>query len=601
MYIIQTLNTCSTKIHWVIGVKLFMKTALKKNTNMPNMSKKNLYIIIAAALVIVAAAVLVTILLLNSGKNVKDLYFQTEIKNFIKLMSDAEKRQNDKALEMKPFLEKPSRTRLELSAKLPHGSSSNVSVSSGGNSGYGYGDLPGQAIDIINSSKLVLNSRYNLKEGLNASTLSFLLEGQSFLDINTFSENDTIGLQVPVIYDKYFVLDRNNLPSALKKFGVDMPVKKIFNVSEIKNAATFSLEASKNIFTDYLKFLEENIQEGNISMSKNVKMKEMSYQTGTNASTDINASNNNSSTSGTISQEPGKSASKANKESRYNIFNVKLDEEEFKTISKKTVEVFLSDSRFVNMTMGNLTSVFSMLEEAGYLNIFPSLKPAAAEILNYRDTEKLKTELINIIDTTAFPEGFNMTLVVDAVGNFTDRKINLSSKADDEPARKYSIHAGRFFTKAIIEQESSVSGNAGSTDDKAVIEFEHVKGSNPGDTYMHLNCVNNIWPDFDLTVNSSTESSKDDKRKAINTNCRVNMRLTASQLGFDNANILLDLKREDRYDIDLNIPELNNESAINLTTADENQVNALVMELQFSAAKFLLSNQSILNAFSSDN
>ena len=132
-----------------------------------------------------------------------------------------------------------------------------------------------------------------------------------------------------------------------------------------------------------------------------------------------------------------------------------------------------------------------------------------------------------------------------------------------------------------------------------MIEYEEIRNKGQGNTYIRVNCVNNIWPDFDLTLNLDSESSKDDKRKALNTNYLIDINLTAEELGFNNASILIDIKREDRYDVEFTVPELNNETAINLSTSSKDEIEALIMDLQFSAAKFLLGNQSILDAFTS--
>jgi len=546
-----------------------MKTQLVNNVNT---QKKKLYIIIGIALITLIAVAIAVIFVMNSNKDVKDLYFQTEIKNFVNSMDELKKIQDDSITRNKPFRENPSRTRYELSAKLSKTDNSNSSNNTNSNNTEGFINIPTQAVDIINSTKLILNSRYDIKKDINMSSLSFLLEGQSFIDINTLFQGDTIGLQLPIIYDKYFIMDKNNVSEALSKFGLDIPIKSIFSISQLQAATTFSIEDSKNIFIDYLKFLQENISIENISMSKNVKLQELKYPS-------------------IASVNP----EEAKKTGKYNIFSIKLSEEEFKPIAIKTVDVLCSDSRFVDMTIGNLTSILNIIEEAGYLNMASSIESAVKNINNLKDIESLKTELTGIINNTAFPDGFNMTLVVDPSGNLADRKISLSSKTMNEPVRKYSMQTGKFFTKTTIEQES-----ARDSDGNALIEFEKVRKGTTGDMYVHISCLNNMWSDFDLTVDSSSQNSKDDKRKSLNTNYLVDIRLTARDLGFDNANILLDLKREDRYGIEFSMPELNNETSINLNNSAKEQVDALMMDLQFSAAKFLLGNQSILNAFTSE-
>jgi len=403
------------------------------------------------------------------------------------------------------------------------------------------------------------------------TTLSFLLAGQNIVDINTLSQDEIIGLQIPVIYDKYFVMDKNNISGALNKFGLDIPLKSIISPSQLKDAATFSEEETKNLFTDYINFLQESISNQNISMSKNVEIQELQYP---------------SITSG--NQQESK------KTGKYNIFKIQLSEEEFKPVALKTINFLCSDSRFADMTSGNITSILNLIESTGILNTVSSADSLLDEIKNYSDMEKLKSILTDFINNTAFPDGFNMTLITDLKGNIVDRKIDFSSQGQDEPVRKYNIHAGSFFTKVTIEQGSSEDSS-----NNALIEFEKVRKNTEGDAYMHIYCVNNIWPDFDLTINLDKESSEDNKRKAINTNYLIDINLSADALGLYNANILLDVKGEERYDVEFSMPDLNNETAVNLSTLSKEEIDALMMELQFSAAKFLLGNQSIINAFTS--
>ncbi len=538
-----------------------------------NTGKKKTYVILVSIIAVIIIAAIAAFVAINSNKNVKDLYFQTEIKNFADLMNEIQKKRIDVENKYKPFKEKPSRSRYEISVKISDAAKdvgSNSNNSSKNNSG-SFINLSRQAIEIINNAKLIYNLRYDLGKGMNMTTLSFLLAGQNIVDINTLSQDEIIGLQIPVIYDKYFVMDKNNISGALNKFGLDIPLKSIISPSQLKDAATFSEEETKNLFTDYINFLQESISNQNISMSKNVEIQELQ---------------NPSITSG--NQQESK------KTGKYNIFKIQLSEEEFKPVALKTINFLCSDSRFADMTSGNITSILNLIESTGILNTVSSADSLLDEIKNYSDMEKLKSILTDFINNTAFPDGFNMTLITDLKGNIVDRKIDFSSQGQDEPVRKYNIHAGSFFTKVTIEQGSSEDSS-----NNALIEFEKVRKNTEGDAYMHIYCVNNIWPDFDLTINLDKESSEDNKRKAINTNYLIDINLSADALGLYNANILLDVKGEERYDVEFSMPDLNNETAVNLSTLSKEEIDALMMELQFSAAKFLLGNQSIINAFTS--
>lgn len=589
---------------------------------------RNLYILTSAILVIAVIAVIIFISV-GKNKNVKDLYFEIETKNFVNFMSDIIKKQNDSMAKTKPLREQPSRTRHEISVKLSN-------LGSGGNQGL---NIPEQAIDVINSSKLVLNSRYDLKNDIQTGSLSFLLEGQSFLDINTFLDKNIMGLQIPVIYDKYFVLDKNNVSYAFDRFGIDMPAKKILIPSEINDTLKIPLVEFKDIFTDYIAFMEDIIAEQNISITKNVKLKQVEYPVsnynnpvlqGKNEQQDndkqkqqnlVTVKSETSSKFGAasllgvvsksdIKLEPEtvyqsqESSNNRSKSDKYDIFTIKLNEDEFKAVAEKTIDMLCSDKRLFDITLGKTYTVCEMLKDAGYFDLSKDLEAAYNQAKKYEDINMLKQDLLNIIKYSSFPEGFNMALTVDKSGNIVDRKISFANKMEGESKRMFSLHAGQFFTRLVIEQESSESkseNSLGTDNSNAVIEIEIIRQEEASRNFIYINCVNNIWPDFKAAINTTKTSSEDNKKKTLNTNYILDIDLTCTELGIEKGNMLIDVKREDRYGIDFTLPEINEDTAVDIKSITEDGIETVKTEIQFSAAKFLLTNQYLINAFTSED
>jgi hypothetical protein len=589
---------------------------------------RNLYILTSAILVIAVIAVIIFISV-GKNKNVKDLYFEIETKNFVNFMSDIIKKQNDSMAKTKPLREQPSRTRHEISVKLSN-------LGSGGNQGL---NIPEQAIDVINSSKLVLNSRYDLKNDIQTGSLSFLLEGQSFLDINTFLDKNIMGLQIPVIYDKYFVLDKNNVSYAFDRFGIDMPAKKILIPSEINDTLKIPLVEFKDIFTDYIAFMEDIIAEQNISITKNVKLKQVEYPVsnynnpvlqGKNEQQDndkqkqqnlVTVKSETSSKFGAasllgvvsksdIKLEPEtvyqsqESSNNRSKSGKYDVFTIKLNEDEFKAVAEKTIDMLCSDKRLFDITLGKTYTVCEMLKDAGYFDLSKDLEAAYNQAKKYEDINMLKQDLLNIIKYSSFPEGFNMALTVDKSGNIVDRKISFANKMEGESKRMFSLHAGQFFTRLVIEQESSESkseNSLGTDNSNAVIEIEIIRQDKAGRNFIYINCVNNIWPDFKAAINTTKTSSEDNKKKTLNTNYILDIDLTCTELGIEKGNMLIDVKREDRYGIDFTLPEINEDTAVDIKSITEDGIETVKTEIQFSAAKFLLTNQYLINAFTSED
>lgn len=524
--------------------------------------KKNLTLYILLAAVVLAVAAVSIYYFITSGKdtNAKDLYFQIESKNFVNYMNEVEKKQDKSAAIEKLLREQPSRTRHEISVKLSQSDSQ-------GGSGFSLLNLPQQAIDVINSIKIVTSSKYDIKNNKKADSLSFLLQGQSFIDINTFWDNDTVGFQIPVIYDKYFVFNKNSLSEVLAKFGIDIPVKQVVSVSDITGSLDFSAKEFKDAIEDYIQFLRDNITDRQVSMTKNIKPELQDEQQG--------EGQNSTAASG-----------------KYDMFVLTMDEDRFKDIAIKTIDMFCTDKRLFNMTFGKIFPVIDMLNSAGYFDLAETLEGLPGQVSRYEDMEKLKQDLTSAIEKSSFPEGFSMTVIVNKNGNIVDRKVSFSQVYPNQYERWFSLHSGPLFMNLVIEQ-----GESKNNPYNARIEIKHQEEEGTGTSHTYINCVNNLWPDFELAVNKEKQTSTNDKDKVINTSYTLDLDLTCKDLNINNANILVSIQREDRYGIEFQLPSLNENTAIDLNMADEDAINKVMAEIQFSAAKFLLTNQYLLNAF----
>jgi len=520
-----------------------------------NFYVKNYRNIIIAAIVIIVVAVVGVVFFFRRPKNIKDTYFQIEKENIETRISEAEKNYNDKMAKTRPFREQPSRTRYELSFKLqPYNANQNTQDF--------FGVLPSQAIDIINSAKIVLNSRYDIKNELKLGALSLLVESQSFIDINTFQNKNQMGIQVPVIYDKYFVFDNDNISTIFQKFGANIPIKKIITLSDIKNNINCSPSEFQQIFIDYLKFLQENITDDQITIAK-----------GINAETKTSNAKD--------------------------IFSIKFDELQFKSIAKKSIEYLCTDERLMNKTSEQLYSLFDIFEDAGYFDILDIVLNINImdEIQKYRDAENLCQNLIKIIENTSFPDGFNMTFAVDKKRTPIFREITLASSYQNEPKRTYNFHIEpSSYAKLKIEQEY-LENKA----ENAIIEIESQKQTGVGGTLFHINCINNLWPDFEAKINTRKTTEEDEKNKTINANYLIDIDFTCSELEIQNANLVLDVKKEDKYGVNFNLPDINEATAIDLNLIDSSGIEALQNDIQFSIMRFLVANQYLLEAFTSED
>lgn len=507
-------------------------------------NKKNT--IISVLVIVLLVTIPAFLFFKNRKEDVKDLYFRIETKNFVKNMDDLwrNKLANDK--KYKPFKENPSQVRYELSAKL----SSPNSIKEA------FGDIPEPVIDIVNSSKLVLNSKYDLKEEKSLTSLAFLLEGLSFVDINMFTEKETIGLQVPIIYEKYFLFNRNNMAPNLEKFGLNLPIKKIVLPKEIKNASSFSILEIKDILVECIDALKSNISDEQIELGKTLE----SFNVG------------------------GKEGAK------YDQFTLKFSQDEFKALYSDLIEIVFKDERLLEITTDNIIAILESIEEAGYFSVFPDFKPFVEKVLSYSNYNMLKVDLLSLIEKSQFPDSFTMKVVSDSSGNILARDIDMSQKDYDESARTMQVSFRKGFVSGKIEQDAE------NIDDNAKIEFNFTRKS-LDDIQGTVKCINNIWPDFEANIKASSDSSENLKKKSINTNYKLFLELTVEEHGINDANILIDIKKEDRHNEIFEIPKTDDSFVINLTTVKEKELSDAIKDIQFSAAKFLLNNQDLIGPF----
>ncbi|HHW31688.1 MAG TPA: hypothetical protein GXX20_08460 [Clostridiaceae bacterium] len=517
------------------------------------MLKNKKLIIIASAIIVLVLTASLIYYLVRGKENVKDLYFRIETENFVKYMDELQKKHNEREKRYKPFNENPSRSRYELSVKL----SSPASVENS------FGNLPSQAIDIINSSKLVLNTRYNIKEEKSLTSLAFLLEGLNFADVNIFVDKNTLGLQIPVIYDKYFLIDKNNPKIPLQKFNLDYPINKILLPREMSPYTNFPISEIKNILVEYSNFLKDNISDEQVVLSKNI-------------------------------QNYGFEAQKSGK---YDQFTLSFNEDQLKNLSAAFIKMIFKDNRLINITVDKINNAIKLIDEAGYFDLIPGLKPLTEKLLSYSDYNILVNELLDIIENTSFPDGLSMKIIVDSSGNIISRSINLSSKEQDMSKRNYDI---LFSQNSVVGKIVQSAENGG---DAAEIQFNFEKGKSKSDKSESfegfIKCVNNIWPDFKANINLTSESSENAKKKSINTSYNLIVNLTIEEYKIDNADILINIKKEDSYGESFEMPATDSQWAVDLNTISEEELSEIVKELQFSTAKFLLNNKELIEPFTS--
>lgn len=467
-----------------------------------------------ALLLVLAVAAVGTVVFLNRDRDLVSKYFALEAAYFNGKLNDWDKLVKEQEAKSQNLSKGPSRSRYDLSLTLKSG------------------EIPGlipEAVSLLNSSKIILNSRYDKTADLNLATLSLLLEGQNFADVNLLRQGKLVGVQVPILSDLFFVSEGDKLPQVLSSFGIDLPS---VTLPEAPVMPKFKTSDFKTIINGYLDYAKEGIGRDNLKMTS---VKE----------------------DGTV----------------YSLYELKFDEDGFKTFIKETAKLLLSDDRFLALTLDNGNALVEMLRELDNDYIFPfELKECSPD--------QVLENISTLVDGISFNKGFVMEVKVNKSGDIVSRKGFLSANGPDEPERdiNFKINNGDV-SLSIVQGE-------------ALILLDGIfEGDKKG---LTVKTENNLWEDFTLKLDLAHDKSYDDKRKAYTWDIALNMEYNSDII------IGIDLKGEDRFDVPFSMPQLDDSTSLDLNSADPSQVNEILSELQFSALKFLLGNQSLFDIFMGD-
>lgn len=124
-------------------------------------------------------------------------------------------------------------------------------------------------IDIVNGANIAYNLKSNIKENEFGGDFSFQYEGEELFKLDLILTEDVFGIKIGEIYDKYIVIENNNLKELAEKFGIDsttIPDKIEF--AKTIEFDTLSQEDLKIIKETYASVLDESISEENFTKSK---------------------------------------------------------------------------------------------------------------------------------------------------------------------------------------------------------------------------------------------------------------------------------------------------------------------------------------------
>ena len=126
-------------------------------------------------------------------------------------------------------------------------------------------------IEEINNTKLLFNSKVDPKEGETAIDLDIKHREENLAKIQAVFTNNNIGIKIAEIFDKFLIIENNNIKEFVEKFGLDsttIPDK--IDFTKTIEFDTLTEEELKIIKETYTNVLNESISKDNYTRNKQV-------------------------------------------------------------------------------------------------------------------------------------------------------------------------------------------------------------------------------------------------------------------------------------------------------------------------------------------
>lgn len=574
-------------------------------------NKKVILVFISVLVVLILAS---TVYLVLSKKSAKQFYLESEGRNFRQYAEQIKKAYKDFYTTQEPYMNSINKRRVEITADLESAS----------DKPFGISNAKG-IFDVIEKSKLVIDTKNNQKMKSSVTKASLLLDKSPLMDAEIFTKDRQLAFTVPVLTpDMYFTVNLDKLDDVYKRFNIPLRPKEFISSPDIASRIKFSDPELDNVIKDYGPFISGLIDEKDVKYGKNVVLKV------------------------------------GDRERRGREVTVTLGGEKTKSLLKALADKAASDDVLLKLTYGNFADVAHLFDEAGFFQLFDTLEKwgylslnenikAPLDSLNVKkDMEEFKSTFKNAFSRMSYPEGLKMTVVVDKSGNILDRKLDIPGLQDDS-GRKFSIdvHSGKndtsiinfknsFFNLGItkigpegekLRQVYGISSHIllqpENGDEKGKIEFKYEKSRGESVEFafggkldidrstdkLTLKKNNSIKYNFEILGDKPDiidrvkgevlmSTARNNKLKTRNTNTVVTVNVSMPSFDLKDTTLKISLAAEDKFEIeDFNLPDIQNARTVDLNNISDTELQKVEEEIMKSFGTFYFNNKSIIDAF----
>jgi len=572
------------------------------------MSGRRRKLFLTAAIILFLIALSYAVYMQLTEKSTAEHYIDLERKNLAKIINKIGGNYTSFINSQKPYLESPTSSRTEFTAKITNGTES-----------LGLSDAA-----VLGKSKLIVNvSRDPVKE-ITDTRADLMIEKTPFLKARLYSDPETIWLSVPdILPDRYFSVKRDKLYDVYDRFSVPVKPLKLLSGSEIADKLTFDEEALMksvnklwDIYSGYL--TDETVMENGVRV---ISFKDRTVE--------------------------GKE------------ILVMLDEEKASALMKELLTAIAEDDLLLGYTYGNLANISKLLDDAGLFRLFDYLDENWYTALGSHEMEMLRglnvsksigefrEMLMETASSYRLKDGVKMKVTADEKSNILYRTLQLdlrndagngSFRADIKTGGYHAAADGSSYGIFGITVDKYGSDGADAEDKRTELLIDSFFTGNQGkQTRGSIEMMYGFTPaggvrseinmDIDISGRTDEETMKRIKNIRLTTdisnengdgsiiaeidtaswenkklskiNRTVDIKLDADIPYLENGDFSgsLRLVNEDSLSIEeFSLPDFKQASVTDISEASDSDLEKIRMEIMASFGVFYLNNKDIIDA-----
>jgi hypothetical protein len=421
----------------------------------------------------------------------------------------------------------------------------------------------------LSALKLTMAQAFDPKTEQATSNVSLLFKNNKMIDLAMFVDKNQLGINFGSIYNKYLILDRNNLKPAFKSLGQPNGPKRILTNVDIVKAIQFNTKEAEGILNDYSKTYIKYLKPSDFSLRKDVI---------------INSSE------GPIKTD---------------LITLHLTNDRLNGLMIALGEKYSKDDRAINMTVGNYIRLFNLYKEAGYIQESLPSKFKSVGAFKQSIAGDLETFKRNISQDKK-----NKDLVMEV---YLNNKFNIMKRniifAENKPSTKgANIQISNYALPQSGLRYGDFSINTNTADTQASelkYNYLQIAPAKPNEQAYKINLDIGQMVHAQINAKDIRQSKQNENlsanydillgQKPFNSHCNGIVKVDiardsikkevasamTTQVNLDNPKIGLDIKwnKKDKFDVAVQMPKIEASNSINLSTAPQAEVQKTLQEI----------------------